>query len=221
MMRWIYRRTSTEMLQNNLLSQAEEIGTDIWLLPQFSGARHLWQDLLQIARQSPFRHMMTHTGYATAAAMTNCGAVGWLADANGYAYVSHDPLTGQPWPAIPPAWRVLAQQAAAVAGYADYAPDICLLNQYAIGAGMGRHRDNSERDFSQPIVSVSLGLPTNFAWWGNKSGGLGKHLLLQDGDVLVWGRSVRRGYHAVRPVTPGEHAICGRFRYNLTFRKAC
>ena len=209
------------MVQGSFLSAPEEIFPDLWLLPQFTSARDLWDDLQQVVAQAPFRHMMTHTGHATAAAMTNCGAVGWTSEAGGYFYRDRDPQTGKPWPAIPQKWRELAQQVASIAGYTDYDPDICLVNRYAVGAGMGRHVDNSERDFTQPIVSVSLGLPTGFAWWGAKPSGSGQNLLLQDGDVLVWGRSARLGYHAVRPLPDGVHPLCGSFRYNLTFRRAC
>lgn len=208
------------MRQQGLLSQPEEIAPDIWLLPQFTAAADLWQDIQSIAEKSPFRHMMTHTGHATAAAMTNCGDVGWTSDAEGYAYRATDPLTGNNWPPVPVSWRVLAQAAAEIAGYAHYAPDICLVNRYAVGTGMGRHVDNSERDFSQPIVSVSLGLPAVFAWWGSDPSGAGRNLLLQDGDVLVWGKSARLGYHAVRPLADGQHPICGKFRFNMTFRRA-
>lgn len=208
------------MHQPGLLAHPEEIAPDIWLLPQFTAATALWDDLQAVANVSPFRHMPTHTGYATAAAMTNCGELGWTSDASGYSYRTHDPLTGKAWPPMPAAWLALAQAAAATAGYAHYTPDICLVNRYAIGAGMGRHVDNSEHDFSQPIVSVSLGLPTTFAWWGSTPSGAGHNLLLQDGDVLVWGKSARLGYHAVRPLPAGEHRICGKFRYNMTFRRA-
>ena len=208
------------MRQHDLLAHAEEIAPDIWLLPGFTGAVALLADLELIAQQAPFRHMMTHTGHATAAAMTNRGDVGWTSSAAGYAYRDRDPLTSRPWPPIPATWLALARQAAAIAGYAGFAPDICLVNRYAVGDGMGRHVDNSERDFSQPIVSVSLGLPTTFAWWGDTPSGPGRNLLLQDGDVLVWGRSARLGYHAVRPVPAGVHPLCGALRYNLTFRRA-
>lgn len=208
------------MRQGGLLAQPAEIAPDIWFLPQFTAARELWEDLQEIARAAPFRHMMTHTGYPTAAAMTNCGDVGWTSTAEGYVYRDRDPQTNLPWPPIPEKWKRLAQEATAIAGYENYAPDICLVNQYAVGTGMGRHVDNSERDFTQPIVSVSLGLPTTFAWWGAAPSGAGRNLLLQDGDVLVWGRSARLGYHAVRPVPAGVHPVCGACRYNLTFRQA-
>lgn len=208
------------MSQGSLLAQPEEIARDIWWLPQFTSAAALWDDLQAVARAAPFRHMMTHTGHATAAAMTNCGAVGWTSDATGYHYRAHDPASGKDWPPMPAAWRALARSAAELAGYRDYEPDICLVNRYAVGTGMGRHVDDSERDFTQPIVSVSLGLATTFAWWGSTPSGAGRNLLLQDGDVLVWGRSTRLGYHAVRPVPAGTHPVCGAFRYNLTFRRA-
>lgn len=208
------------MRQESLLCLPEEVAPDIWRLPGFTSASALWADLQLVAAQSPFRHMMTPGGHPVAAAMTNCGEWGWTSDARGYAYRDADPETGRPWPPIPEAWRMLVLTAAAQAGYADYAPDVCLVNRYAAGVGMGRHRDDSERDVSQPIVSVSLGLPTRFAWWGDRPEGRGRDLLLQDGDVLVWGRSARLGFHAVRPVPPGRHATCGEYRFNLTFRRA-
>ena len=34
-------------------------------------------------------------------AMSNCGALGWVSDRRGYRYDANDPLTGQPWPAMP------------------------------------------------------------------------------------------------------------------------
>lgn len=208
------------MQQESLLSGPAEVAPDLWLLPKFCTTATLWPDLKAVTVLSPFRHMMTHTGYPTAAAMTNCGDVGWISDAKGYSYRERDPHTGHAWPPLPARWLALAREAAAVAGYAGYTPDICLVNRYAVGTGMGRHVDDSENDFSQPIVSVSLGLPTHFAWWGDTPSGAGRNLLLQDGDVLVWGGSARLGYHAVRPVPAGRHAICGPFRYNLTFRRA-
>ena len=208
------------MRQGALLSQPEQVAPDVWLLPQFTSGAELWADLQAVSAQAPFRHMMTHTGYPVAAAMTNCGELGWTSDANGYAYRPRDPESGKPWPLIPDAWYTLAREAAAVAGYTDYQPDVCLVNRYTVGTGMGRHADNSEQDFAQPIVSVSLGLPTRFAWWGDEPSGAGRNLLLQDGDVLVWGKSARLGYHAVRPVPAGRHPVCGECRFNLTFRKA-
>ncbi len=43
---------------------------------------------------------------------------------------------------------------------------------------------------------------------------------LQHGDVVVWGGPSRLFFHGVAPLADGEHALLGRQRINLTFRKA-
>ena len=62
---------------------------------------------------------------------------------------------------------------------------------------------------AQPIVSVSLGLPASFAFYGLTRGGKGRSVPLADGDVLVWGGPSRLVYHAVRPIKPGTHPVTG------------
>jgi alkylated DNA repair protein (DNA oxidative demethylase) len=64
---------------------------------------------------------------------------------------------------MPQCFRELATTAARVAGFATFAPDACLINRYEPGAKMSLHVDKDERDFSQPIVSVSLGVPPCFS----------------------------------------------------------
>jgi alkylated DNA repair protein (DNA oxidative demethylase) len=94
------------------------------------------------------------------------------------------------------------------------------VNRYVPGSRLSAHRDADEEDFTQPIVSVSLGLPASFAFYGLTRGGRGRTVALSDGDVLVWGGASRLVYHAVRPLKPGLHPVTGAFRYNLTFRHA-
>ncbi len=151
------------------------------------------------------------------AAMTNCGALGWHSDARGYRYEPCDPLSGLPWPAMPSIFLDLAQRAAAEGGYRDFLPDACLINRYAGKAKMGAHRDADELDFSQPIVSVTLGAAATFLWYGKLRSGSAVKIRLEPSDVLVWGGSARRGYHAVGQA---EGAATGAVRINLTFRKA-
>ena len=43
---------------------------------------------------------------------------------------------------------------------------------------------------------------------------------LTHGDIVVWGGPARLRYHGVMPLKEGEHALLGRQRINLTFRKA-
>ena len=77
-----------------------------------------------------------------------------------------------------------------------------------------------EHDFAAPIVSVSLGLPAIFLFGGIKRGDKPKRFRLEHGDIAVWGGPARLSFHGVAPLADGEHALLGRQRINLTFRKA-
>jgi alkylated DNA repair protein (DNA oxidative demethylase) len=176
--------------------------------------------IAQAAEAAPFRHMVTPCGFEMSVAMTNCGTLGWTSDRRGYRYSAVDPLSGQPWPAMPPAFAQLAASAAEVAGFPDFRPDACLINRYAPGTRLSLHQDKDERDFSQPIVSVSLGLPATFIFGGLQRSDKARRLPLQHGDVAVWGGEDRLRYHGVLPLREGQHPALGNVRINLTFRKA-
>ena len=126
----------------------------------------LLQSLDEVIRQSPFRRMETPGGHLMSVALSNCGRLGWTTDHDGYRYTPADPLSGRPWPDMPPAFAALGREAAAAAGFAGFEPDACLLNRYEPGARMSLHQDRNERDFSAPIVSVSLGMPAVFLFGG-------------------------------------------------------
>ena len=187
-------------------------------------ARPIQHDLLAaidgIIARSPFRHMSTPGGYEMSVAMTNCGSLGWVTDRTGYRYDAIDPLSGKPWPEMPPVFRELAGQAAAQAGFAGFQPEACLVNCYEPGARLSLHQDRDERNYDEPIVSVSLGLPATFLWGGLKRADKTVRYRLEHGDVVVWGGVSRLVYHGVAPLADGEHALLGRRRINLTFRKA-
>jgi alkylated DNA repair protein (DNA oxidative demethylase) len=176
-------------------------------------------DLRAIVAQAPFRHMMTPGGHEMSVAMTNCGGLGWVTDRTGYRYDANDPETAKPWPAMPPSFRELARQAADRAGFGGFAPEACLVNRYLPGARMSLHQDKDEDDFGAPIVSVSLGLPAIFLFGGLKRSDKPRRYRLQHGDTVVWGGPARLVYHGVAPLADGEHALLGRQRINLTFRK--
>ena len=173
-----------------------------------------------VAAAAPFRQMTTPGGRRMSVQMTNCGAFGWVSDARGYRYVTDDPTSGRPWPVMPAAFARLAARAAAAAGFPAFAPDACLVNRYEPGAKMTPHRDVDESDFTQPIVSVSLGLPAVFVWGGLQRGDPKRRVPLASGDVVVFGGPSRRCYHGVLPVADGVHPRWGRCRVNLTFRRA-
>jgi alkylated DNA repair protein (DNA oxidative demethylase) len=192
------------------------------LLRGFADAdgRRLIEDLYGVLAQAPLRHMVTPGGFRMSVAMTNCGLAGWVSDAQGYRYDAVDPITGLVWPQIPSSFQVLAADAASAAGYPGFAPDACLINRYEPGARLTLHQDRNERDFSAPIVSVSLGLPAVFLFGGNSRKDRPRRFRVENGDVAIWGGPARLAYHGIAPLADGDHFLTGRCRINLTFRKA-
>ena len=120
---------------------------------------------------------------------------------------------------MPPVFRDLALRAAEQGGFAGFAPDACLVNRYEPGTRLSLHQDKDELDMSAPIVSVSLGLPATFLFGGMARTDKPRRFRLVHGDVVVWGGPNRLAYHGVAPLADGEHALLGRKRINLTFRR--
>jgi alkylated DNA repair protein (DNA oxidative demethylase) len=185
-----------------------------------SAENELIAALHDIASRAPFRHMVTPGGHSMSVAMSNCGHLGWVTDRSGYRYDAKDPETGRPWPAMPASFYRLAVEAAEQGGFSGFSPDACLINRYQPGARMSLHQDKDEDDFGAPIVSVSLGLPAVFLFGGLKRTDKPRRFRLEHGEVVVWGGPTRLVFHGVAPLADGEHALLGRQRINLTFRKA-
>src|SRR5260370_40983223 len=155
------------------------------------------------AARSLFRHMVTPGGFRMSGAMTNCGSLGWVTDRKGYRYDSVDPETQALWPPMPKPFLELAHSAAKTAGFPEFVPDACLINRYEPGARLTLHQDKNERDFEQPIVSVSLGLPAVFLFGGEERAAKTTRVPADHGDVLVWGGPARLRYHGVMPLQAG------------------
>lgn len=200
----------------------EALGPGAVVLRRFAlpGETALLTALNEVIVQAPFRQMMTPGGFLMSVAMTNCGIYGWVSDHTGYRYETLDPQSGQPWPLLPDPFLALAQQAAAQAGFPAFVPDACLINRYAPGAKLSLHQDKDERDLSQPIVSVSLGLPAVFLFGGLQRADPQMRVPVSHGDVIVWGGPARLRYHGIQPLKQGSHPLVGTYRLNLTFRKA-
>lgn len=181
-------------------------------------APRLIAQIAALAALSPFRQMVTPGGYTMSVAMTNCGDAGWTTDKHGYLYSPIDPLTSQPWPDMPAIFKALSDAASIAAGYPNFAPDACLINRYAPGAKLSLHQDKDELNLQQPIVSVSLGLPAVFQFGGLKRNDPLKRVMLEHGDVVVWGGPSRLFYHGILPLKTAHHPATGEYRFNLTFR---
>jgi len=145
-------------------------------------------------------------------------------NARTYTYEStrtdHD---GAPVAPVPEAWVSLAAALAADAGF-TWRPDICLINAYEADGRMGLHQDKDESPASiaegAPIVSVSLGDSARFLFGGLRRREPVQTLVLESGDVFVFGGPARLRYHGVSRILPGTAPPeLGTGRINLTFRR--
>jgi alkylated DNA repair protein (DNA oxidative demethylase) len=201
---------------------AERLAEGAVVLREFAapGATTLLAALNGVIARAPFRHMHTPGGFRMSVAMTNCGSLGWVSDRSGYRYDTVDPESGNLWPPMPEPFLRLAEDAAARGGYSGFMPDACLVNRYEPGARLSLHQDRNEKDFGQPIVSVSLGLTAVFLFGGLQRAEKPRRVPLTHGDVMVWGGPARLRFHGVMALKEGHHALLGGHRINLTFRKA-
>ncbi len=104
-----------------------------------------------------------------------------------------------------------------------YRPDIALVNFYDDRARMGQHQDKDERSRAA-VVSFSLGDSAVFRFGNTEHRGHPyTDVLLESGDLVVFGGSSRMAYHGVPRVLPGTGdpgiGIRGG-RLNITLRES-
>ena len=173
--------------------------------------------VLAAVEAAPFYRPVTPGGKVMSVEMTNLGDLGWVTDRAGYRYQRRHPLTGRPWPAIPPAlsdlWRDLTGARAPA--------DCCLVNLYRDGARMSLHQDRDEADFDFPVLSVSLGDTAIFRVGGVERGAPSRSVRLASGDVCLLAGEARLAFHGIDRILPGSsRLIPGGGRLNLTLRRA-
>lgn len=174
----------------------------------------LVDDLRAVVAQAPLFSPETRWGRPMSVRMTSAGKYGWYSDRRGYRYIETHP-SGNPWPDIPASvlevWRTVAPDARA--------PDCCLVNYYRADARMGLHQDRDEADFSQPVVSISLGDEGLFRIGGTARGGKTHSVWLASGDVLVLRSEARLAFHGIDRIRPGSSTLLkDGGRINLTLR---
>ncbi len=177
----------------------------------------LVSDVLSAARAAPFHVQSTPGGKPMSVETTGMGPLSWVTDRLGYRYEPRHPLTGRPWPPIPPLlqtlWRDLAD--------AEIPADAVLVNLYRPGARMGLHRDEDEADFRFPVLSVSLGDTALFRIGGLSRKDPTRSLRLASGDVCLLAGEARLAYHGIDRIIPGSSRLVpGGGRINLTLRRA-
>ena len=177
----------------------------------------LLQSVLTACADAPTYRPVTPGGKAMSVSMTNFGPLGWVTDATGYRYQDRHPVTGRPWPPIPPALLDLWARHAD----AETPPDACLVNFYDADARMGLHQDRDEADFGLPVLSVSLGDTAVFRMGGRKRTDPTASVRLASGDVCLLAGEARLAFHGVDRVIAGSSRLVpGGGRINLTLRRA-
>ena len=133
-------------------------------------------------------------------------------------------VDGLPVQRLPDEFALLAERAGSEAGF-TIRPDLCIVNWYGESSRMGLHQDKDESPESLtrgvPVVSVSLGDTARFLFGGLRRRVPVETMLLESGDVFVFGGPARLRYHGVTRVLPGTAPAGLPFsgRLNLTFRK--
>jgi DNA oxidative demethylase len=177
----------------------------------------LLRNIREVVRLAPlFTPRMPKSNKQFSVQMTNCGPLGWVSDALGYRYQAVHPMTGEPWPPMPPlvlkAWSCLSEY--------DHPPEACLVNFYSGAAKMGLHQDRDEADFTAPVVSLSLGDTCIFRIGGIERSNATKSLRLASGDAVVLGGRARLAFHGVDRIIPNTSTLLqSGGRINLTMRR--
>jgi alkylated DNA repair protein (DNA oxidative demethylase) len=198
----------------------ERVTEGLRLIPDYltrEDQQRLLAALREILQEAPlYRPQMPRSGKPLSVRMSNCGPLGWITDQKGYRYEPRHPETGRPWPAIPDlvlrAWRDLSGD--------ERPPEACLINYYSADARMGLHQDRDEKDFSAPVVSLSLGDTCLFRVGGSRRGAATRSFRLASGDAIVLGGRARLAFHGVDRIMPGTSTLLAEGgRFNLTLRR--
>ncbi|KAI3993603.1 hypothetical protein MKX01_002616 [Papaver californicum] len=109
-------------------------------------------------------------------------------------------------------------------------PDICIINFYSKSGKLGLHQDKDETkeslDKGLPVVSISIGDSAEFLYGDHGDVERANKVVLESGDVLIFGGKSRHIFHGVTSILPdtapkalAAEANLRPGRLNLTFRK--
>ncbi|KAK9154073.1 hypothetical protein Sjap_001553 [Stephania japonica] len=109
-------------------------------------------------------------------------------------------------------------------------PDLCIVNFYSETGKLGLHQDRDESkeslDQRLPVVSFSIGDSAKFLYGDTRNVDDAKEVVLESGDVLIFGGESRHVFHGVPSINKGtapkflaEETNFRPGRLNLTFRK--
>ncbi|KAL9274263.1 Alpha-ketoglutarate-dependent dioxygenase AlkB-like protein [Drosera capensis] len=112
----------------------------------------------------------------------------------------------------------------------NVSPDICLVNFYSTSGKLGLHQDRDESqdslDKGTPVVSFSIGDSAEFFYGDQRDIEKAEKVVLESGDVLIFGGKSRHVFHGVATVNPNsapkmlvDETNLRPGRLNLTFRQ--
>ncbi|KAL5552607.1 hypothetical protein UlMin_040008 [Ulmus minor] len=100
---------------------------------------------------------------------------------------------------IPDALCDLAKRMAAPAmpGGVEFQPEAAIVNYFGSGDMLGGHLDDMEKDWSKPIVSMSLGCKAIFLLGGKSREDSPSAMFLRSGDIVLMAGEARECFHGV------------------------
>ncbi|KAK9290852.1 hypothetical protein L1049_009030 [Liquidambar formosana] len=109
-------------------------------------------------------------------------------------------------------------------------PNICIVNFYTTSGRLGLHQDRDESKESLlaglPVISFSIGDSAEFLYGDQRDVNKAENVILDSGDVLIFGGKSRHIFHGVPSIIPNsappalmEEAKIRPGRLNLTFRE--
>uniref|UniRef100_A0A7N0RH62 DNA N(6)-methyladenine demethylase n=1 Tax=Kalanchoe fedtschenkoi TaxID=63787 RepID=A0A7N0RH62_KALFE len=127
--------------------------------------------------------------------------------------------------------REAAKNAKAENTLPSMSPDLCIVNFYTSTGKLGLHQDRDESEESRrkglPVVSFSIGDSAEFLYSDQRDVDKAEKVLLESGDILIFGGESRHIFHGVERILPDtapkslleETNLLRPGRLNLTFRK--
>ncbi|CAA0812661.1 Alpha-ketoglutarate-dependent dioxygenase alkB [Striga hermonthica] len=89
----------------------------------------------------------------------------------------------------------------------EFHPEAAIVNYFGLGDMLGGHLDDMEKDWSKPIVSMSLGCKAIFLLGGKSRDDKPIAMFLRSGDVVLMAGEARECFHGVpRIFTDAENA---------------
>ncbi|KAL6573203.1 hypothetical protein OROMI_012819 [Orobanche minor] len=89
----------------------------------------------------------------------------------------------------------------------EFRPEAAIVNYFGLGDMLGGHLDDMEKDWSKPIVSMSLGCKAIFLLGGKSREDKPTAMFLRSGDAILMAGEARECFHGVpRIFTDAENA---------------